>query len=73
MSPLLLNVYICDIIYDSRDLGITSYADECTPYAFSQELNDVLQTSKNGTGKLFDLFQSYYFKSNMDKCHLLTS
>ena len=62
-----------DIIYESRDLDIASYADKNTPYTFPQELEDVLQTLENEAEKLFHSFQNYYLKSNIDKCHLLTS
>ena len=66
MSALLLTVYICNIIYESRDLDIASYTDKNTLNTFSQEVVDVLQTLENKTKKLFNSFQNYYFKSNID-------
>ena len=66
MSALLLTVYICNIIYESRDLDIASYTDKNTLNTFSQEVVDVLQTLENKTKKLFNSFQNYYFKLNID-------
>ena len=72
-GPLLFNTYICDMFFESRDLDIASYADSNTPYRCSQEMNDILKTLENEANKLFDWVQSNYLKSNISKCHLLSS
>ena len=41
--PLSLNIYICDMFYESRDLNTASYADGNTPSRCSQEFNNILK------------------------------
>ena len=52
---------------------MTSYTDDNTPYTFSSELDATLKTLKKCTIKISELFRKNRFKSNIDKCNLVTN
>ena len=73
LGPLLFNIYICGLFFDTEDLDIASFADDNTPYTCSPELQSVLDKLQEGTVRIFKWFIANRLKSNADKCHLLAS
>ena len=72
-GPLLFNIDICDLFYDIKDLDMASYADDNTPYTSSSEVHDAFIRLENWTVKIFEWFCKNNFKSNVDKCNLVTT
>ena len=58
LGPLLFNVYICDMFYDINDCDITSYADDNTPYACSNNSDAVMNKLEESTNNLFQWFRN---------------
>jgi len=73
LGPLLFNIYICDLFFDTENIDIASYADDNTPYTCSSDLDSALKKLKNYTIKIFNWFRINRLKSNAGKCNLLTS
>ena len=42
LGPLLFNIYICDIFFDTIECDIASYADDNTPYNFDFNLDNMI-------------------------------
>ena len=41
MDLLLLDIYICDLFFETKNLDITSYSDDNTRFTCPSELNEV--------------------------------
>ena len=52
---------------------ITNYADDNTPYACDTTIDLVIASLEKDLGNLLQWFKFNYFKSNLDKCHILLS
>ena len=70
LSPLLFNIYICDIFFDIIECGIASYADDNTPYNFDFSLDNVISNLEKS---LINWFRENLMKISANKCHLLVS
>ena len=46
------------------------YADDNTPYVTGGSAEDVINSLKNDSVKLFNWFSDNQMKANSDKCHL---
>ena len=42
LFPLLFNIYICDIFFDTIECDVASYADDNTPYNFDFNLDNII-------------------------------
>ena len=73
LGPLLLNVYIYDMLYDINGCDIASYIDCNTPYPSSSNLDAVINKVQESTNILFQWFRNNPMKVNADKCHLLVT
>ena len=73
MGPLLFNSYICDLVFEIRDLEYASFADDTTPYSCLPEMILVLEKLEKGIQSMFDWFSENVLKANADKCHLIAS
>ena len=51
LSPLLFNIYIGDLFFETGDLDIASDADDNTPFIRSSELSEVLSKLKINISK----------------------
>ena len=52
---------------------MANYADENTPYTFCSGIYAALRRLTNYTTEIFEWFHKNRFKSNVDKCNLITS
>ena len=73
LGPLLFNVYMCDIFFDTIECDIASYADDNTPYGFDFSLDNIISNLEKSTNSLLNWFRENHMKANADKCHLLVS
>ena len=64
---------MCDLFFIVDEIGFASYADDNTPLVSGDRLDNVLESLKKASSKLFDWFSNNQMKANPDKCHLLTS
>ena len=69
----LLNIFMCDLCFIVKEIDVTSYADDNTPFVSGDRLDDVLDSLENASLKLFDWFSNNQIRENSDKHHLLTS
>ena len=73
LGPLLFNIYISDMFYDSDKCDIASYTDDNTPYISDFNLEEVIQKLELTTNNLFEWLKNNHMKANADKCHLLVT
>ena len=52
------------------ETDFTSYADDNTPYALGDSIDDVIKSLQNDSVNLFKWFLDNQMKANSDKCHL---
>ena len=71
LGSLLFYIFINDIFLFLENTKITNYADDNTPYAIEQSLEQLIETLEHDTSILIDWFEINEIKSNNDKCHLL--
>ena len=73
LGPLLFNIYINDLFLFSKEFKIANYADDCSPYESSGNINDVIHKLEVDSHKLVQWFEINYLKPNPDKWYLLLS
>ena len=52
LGPLLFNIFLCDLFFFLRDIPVTNYADDNTPYCTGLKILDVLIKSENAVETL---------------------
>ena len=73
LEALFFNVYINDLFRFSQHFHMANYADDCSPYEFSNSIDDVIIKLQNDSKCLINWYESNYLKANVDKWHLLLS
>ena len=73
MGPLLFNIFLADLFFIINYIDIANYADDNTPYAIADNIDDLIKSLEEASTALFQWFDSNLIKSNPDKCHLLIS
>ena len=73
LGPFLLNIFVCNLFCIMCETDFASYADDNTPYALGDSIDDVIKPLKNDSIKLFQWFIENQMKANSDKCHLITN
>ena len=53
LGPLLLNIFLCDLILIMDNIGITSCADDNTSYTTASSIEEVIKKSENASKALF--------------------
>ena len=71
LGPLLFNIFLNDMFFFVKDTCIANYADDNTPYATDDNLNNLLDVLKQDTNILLEWFKVNEMKPNPDKCHLI--
>ena len=72
LGPLLFNFDLCYQFYDIEVLNMVCSTDDNTPYT-SSEVNDAFIRLENCPVKIFEWCCKNRFKSNVDKCNLITT
>ena len=74
LSPLLFNIYMCDLFLCDCESNIINYADDTTLYACEPNMDLVLSKLEKDTSTVFTWFQNNYLKAISGKSHpLITS
>ena len=73
LSPLIFNIYICDILFNIIECDNASSVDDNTLYNFGFNLDNVISNLEKSTNSLLNWFRENHMKANADKCHLLVS
>ena len=71
--PLLLKIYLADLLFIMDDTDITNYSDGNSPYVTADDIDRVLASLENASNTLYRWFSDNLFKGNADKCHLLVN
>ena len=73
LGPLLFNIYMNDIFFFIKGTEITNYADDNTPYAINENIDDLIKSLENDSSILIQWFTDNYLVMNADKSHLLVT
>ena len=73
LVPLLLKIYLADLLFIMDDTDITNYSDGNSPYVTADNIDRVLASLENASNTLYRWFSDNLFKGNADKCHLLVN
>ena len=73
LGPILFKILLCDFFLTVDDIDIASSADGSTTYCTSNIRDDVKVTLKAASIKVFQWFYNNGMKTNIDKCHFLSS
>ena len=73
LGPLLFNIFLADLFFTLNNTEIANYADDTTPYAVSDNIDDLISFLEKSSKDLLKWFDDDLMKSNPDKCHLLAS
>ena len=66
-------INIDDLFLFSSTFNIANYADDCSPYEFSDSINDVISKLENDSITLIKWYDCHYLMPNSEKWHLLLS
>ena len=72
MGPLLFNIYINDLFF-SEEFQMANFADDCTPYDFGNNTDEVLNKLEEHSILLIEWYKYNYLKPIPDKWHLILS
>ena len=73
LGPLIFNIHISDMFYDTENCDIASYADGNAPYTSDFNLEEVMQKLELITNNLFEWFNKNHMKANAEKYHLVNT
>ena len=73
LGPLLFNIYLNDLFFFPKDVGICKFADDTTTYISDKTLENVLKSLEKISMHAIRWSENNYMKLNTDKCHLIVS
>ena len=73
LRPLLFNIYLNDLFFFLKDVGIYNFADNTTIYIFDESVENVLKSLEKNSMLAIRWFENNYMKLNTDKCGLIVS
>ena len=73
LGPLLFNIFLCDLFMIMNEIEFASYADDNTPYATGETIDELIVKLQNASETLFRWFTDNQMKANPDKCHFICS
>ena len=73
LGPLLFNIYLNDLFFFLKDVGICNFADNTTTYISDESLENVLKSLEKNSMLAICWFEDNYMKLNTDKCCLIVS
>ena len=73
LGSLLLNIYLNDLFFFLKDVGICSFAADTSTYISDDSLENVLKSLERNSMLAICWFESNYRKLNTDKCCLIVS
>ena len=73
LGSLLFNIFLTDLFFTLNNTEIANYADDTTPYAVSDNIDDLISSLEKSSKDLLKWFDDNLMNRNPDKCHLLVS
>ena len=73
LGPLLFNIYLNDLLFFAKDVGICNFADDTTAYISDQSLENDLKSLEKNSILAIRWFENNYMKLNTDKFYLIVS
>ena len=73
LGPLLFNIYLNDLFFFLKDVGICNFADDTTTYISDESLENVLKSLEKNSMLAICWFENNYIKLNPGKCRLIVS
>ena len=73
LGPPLFNIFLADLFLVLKDVSITNFADDNTPFTSANNIDDLIDSLEKASSSLFKWFKGNLFKGNPDKCRLLVS
>ena len=73
MGPLLFNLFFCVLFLFVEKADNLSYADDKTPFVYSENVGVTLEKLVEVGKVLFQWFSNNFLKVNADKWHLILS
>ena len=69
LDSLLFNIFICDTFLILKIIYVTSYADDNTPFAVADNIEDVMRSLEEVGQNLITWFFDNQMKLNPGRCH----
>ena len=73
LRPLLFNVYLNDLFFFLKDVGICNFADDTNTFISDESLENVLKSLEKNSMLAIRWIENNYMKLNTDKCNLIVS
>ena len=73
LGPLLFNIFLCDLFLIMNNTELASYADDNTPYAVGNNIEELIVKLQNASKTLFQWFSNSQMTSNPGKCNFICS
>ena len=71
---MLFNIYLNDLFFFLKDVGICNFADDnSTTYISDESLENILKSLEKNSMLAIRWFENNYMKLNTDKCRLIVS
>ena len=67
LCPLLFNIFLADLFFTLNNIEIANYADNTTPYAVSDNIDDLISSLEKSSKDLRKWFDDNLTKSNLKK------
>ena len=72
-GSILFNIFLCDRFLIMNNTELASYADDNTPYAVGNNIEELIVKLQNASKTLFQWFSGNHMKSNPEKCNFICS
>ena len=73
LGPLLFNIYITDLFMFDDNCNIINYADDNSPFACENSIEEVIRTLTENTEYIIQWVKNNFLKINPDKSHVILS
>ena len=64
---------VSDLFLSEYSSKSSNFADDCTPYEYSKNYDEIINKLEDTIEKIFNWFQCNSFKANESKCHFFLS
>ena len=71
LSPILFNIFMCDMFLILKTTSFTGYADDNTPFVVRENTTNVIKALEDIGENLIKWFSDNQMKINTDKWHVL--
>ena len=73
LGPMLFNIYLNDLFFFLKDVGICNFAEDTTTHISDGSLKNVLKSLEKNSLLAISWFESNYMILHTNKCHLIGS